>query len=56
MENDINRTDFSPFSNNVGGGPTDDRPEVRLATRADLNKLDTFLNLRVADTQPYDED
>lgn len=41
---------------NVGGGPTDDKPEVHLATRADPNKVDMFLNLRVADIQSCYED
>ena len=41
---------------NVGGGPTDDKPEVHLATRADSNKVDMFLNLRVADIQSCYED
>ena len=41
---------------NVGGGPTDDKPEVHLATRTDPNKVDMFLNLRVADIQSCYED
>ena len=41
---------------NVGGGPTDDKPEVHLVTRADPNKVDMFLNLRVADIQSCYED
>jgi predicted enzyme related to lactoylglutathione lyase len=41
---------------NVGGGPTDDKPEVNLATRTDPNKVDMFLNLRVADIQSCYED
>ena len=36
---------------NVGGGPTDDKPEVHLATRADPNKVNMFMNFRVADIQ-----
>jgi lactoylglutathione lyase len=34
---------------NVGGGPTDDKPEVIAAPPMDLNHLSSFLNLRVAD-------
>jgi catechol 2,3-dioxygenase-like lactoylglutathione lyase family enzyme len=34
---------------NVGGGPTDDKPEVILETPSDLNRVSSFLNLRVAD-------
>jgi catechol 2,3-dioxygenase-like lactoylglutathione lyase family enzyme len=34
---------------NVGGGPTDDKPEVTLETPSDLNRVDSFLNIRVAD-------
>lgn len=34
---------------NVGGGPTDDKPDVTLATPADPNRVSSFLNLRVAD-------
>ena len=34
---------------NVGGGPTDDKPEVTLATPADPGRTSAFLNLRVAD-------
>lgn len=36
---------------NVGGGPTDDKPDVTLAARKDPNTVDMFLNLRVADIQ-----
>jgi catechol 2,3-dioxygenase-like lactoylglutathione lyase family enzyme len=32
-----------------GGGPTPDKPEVLLETPSNLNKVTTFLNLRVAD-------
>jgi|SRR5277367_1187361 len=32
-----------------GGGPTPDKPEVRLETPADPNRVNSFLNLRVAD-------
>ena len=34
---------------NVGGGPTDDKPEVVLETPPDLNRTSAFLNIRVAD-------
>ena len=34
---------------NVGGGPTDDKPSVTLATPDDPDRTSAFLNLRVAD-------
>jgi lactoylglutathione lyase len=34
---------------NVGGGPTDDKPEVTLTTPTDPGRTSAFLNLRVAD-------
>jgi catechol 2,3-dioxygenase-like lactoylglutathione lyase family enzyme len=34
---------------NVGGGPTDDKPEVTLETPSDLNRVTSFLNIRVTD-------
>jgi lactoylglutathione lyase len=34
---------------NEGGGPTDDKPTVTLATPADPNRTSAFLNVRVAD-------
>ena len=34
---------------NVGGGPTDDKPEVTLETPKDLNRVGSFLNIRVKD-------
>jgi catechol 2,3-dioxygenase-like lactoylglutathione lyase family enzyme len=34
---------------NVGGGPTDDKPTVTLATPADRDRSSAFLNVRVAD-------
>ncbi|MGH2992958.1 MAG: VOC family protein [Solirubrobacterales bacterium] len=41
---------------NVGGGPTEDKPEVILDTPADPNRVSSFLNIRVADIQAvYDE-
>jgi catechol 2,3-dioxygenase-like lactoylglutathione lyase family enzyme len=36
---------------NSGGGPTPDKPEVTLETPTDLNRVNGFLNLRVADIQ-----
>jgi catechol 2,3-dioxygenase-like lactoylglutathione lyase family enzyme len=41
---------------NVGGGPTDDKPEVALVTPKDPNETSAFLNVRVADIhQAYEE-
>jgi catechol 2,3-dioxygenase-like lactoylglutathione lyase family enzyme len=34
---------------NVGGGPTDDKPEVTLTTPGDPHQTSAFLNIRVAD-------
>jgi len=34
---------------NSGGGPTPDKPKVILETPQDLNRVNSFLNLRVAD-------
>jgi catechol 2,3-dioxygenase-like lactoylglutathione lyase family enzyme len=34
---------------NVGGGPTEDKPEVVLETPPDPNRVSSFLNVRVAD-------
>jgi catechol 2,3-dioxygenase-like lactoylglutathione lyase family enzyme len=34
---------------NSGGGPTPDKPEVLLETPRDRNRVNSFLNLRVAD-------
>ena len=34
---------------NVGGGPTPDKPSVTLSTLADPNKINSFMNIRVAD-------
>ena len=36
---------------NVGGGPTDDKPTVVLETPPDLDRVSSFLNIRVADIQ-----
>ena len=34
---------------NVGGGPTEDKPNVILETPSDPNRVTSFLNIRVAD-------
>jgi catechol 2,3-dioxygenase-like lactoylglutathione lyase family enzyme len=34
---------------NVGGGPTDDKPTVTLEAPRDRNRVNSFLNIRVAD-------
>ncbi|HEY7489358.1 MAG TPA: VOC family protein [Streptosporangiaceae bacterium] len=36
---------------NTGGGPTDDKPTVTLETPSDLDRVSSFLNIRVADIQ-----
>ena len=36
---------------NVGGGPTDDKPDVVLEPPTDLQRTSAFLNIRVADIQ-----
>jgi catechol 2,3-dioxygenase-like lactoylglutathione lyase family enzyme len=36
---------------NVGGGPTEDKPTVTLATPTDPNRVSSFLNIRVADIE-----
>jgi catechol 2,3-dioxygenase-like lactoylglutathione lyase family enzyme len=41
---------------NVGGGPTEDKPEVILETPQDLNRVSSFLNIRVADIQAVYEE
>jgi lactoylglutathione lyase len=38
---------------NVGGGPTDDKPEVVASPLRDSNVLSIFLNLRVSDIRRY---
>jgi catechol 2,3-dioxygenase-like lactoylglutathione lyase family enzyme len=41
---------------NVGGGPTEDKPTVTLAPPDDPDRVDSFMNLRVADIHAaYDE-
>lgn len=34
---------------NVGGGPTEDKPDVTLAAPSDLKNVSSFMNIRVAD-------
>src|SRR5919106_461119 len=41
---------------NVGGGPTDDKPEVILETPQDPSRTSAFLNIRVADIQAVYEE
>ena len=36
---------------NVGGGPTDDKPEITMTPPTDLNRVSSALNIRVADIQ-----
>jgi catechol 2,3-dioxygenase-like lactoylglutathione lyase family enzyme len=36
---------------NVGGGPTEDKPQVTLVAPTDPNRVSAFLNIRVADIQ-----
>lgn len=36
---------------NVGGGPTPDKPTVVLSVLPDRNRINSFMNLRVADIQ-----
>ncbi|MFL5906185.1 MAG: VOC family protein [Solirubrobacterales bacterium] len=41
---------------NVGGGPTDDKPEVELEPPSDPNRVSAFLNIRVADIKSLYEE
>ncbi len=41
---------------NVGGGPTDDKPDVVLDVPDDPNRVSAFLNIRVADIQKVYEE
>ena len=41
---------------NVGGGPTDDKPEVILETPPDPTRTSAFLNIRVADIKSLYEE
>jgi catechol 2,3-dioxygenase-like lactoylglutathione lyase family enzyme len=36
---------------NLGGGPTDDKPDVTLASPSDSTNVSSFMNIRVADIQ-----
>jgi lactoylglutathione lyase len=36
---------------NSGGAGTDDKPDITLETPSDLNKVNAFMNIRVADIQ-----
>ena len=36
---------------NVGGGPTEDKPDVTLAAPTDLNNVSAFMNIRVANVK-----
>jgi len=41
---------------NLGGGPTDDKPDVTLQTPPDPDRVSSFLNIRVADIHAvYDQ-
>ena len=41
---------------NVGGGPTEDKPTVYLAPPSDPDRIDSFMNVRVADIQSIYEE
>jgi catechol 2,3-dioxygenase-like lactoylglutathione lyase family enzyme len=41
---------------NVGGGPTEDKPTVVLAPPDDPDRIDSFMNIRVADIQAIYEE
>ena len=41
---------------NVGGGPTEDKPDVILETPPDPTRTSAFLNIRVADIQAVYDD
>jgi len=41
---------------NVGGGPTDDKPEVTLTTPSEAGRTSAFLNIRVADIRKIYEE
>ena len=38
---------------NVGGGPTDDKPNIRLRPPTSSTEVSSFLNIRVSDIQHY---
>lgn len=52
----ILRFEFSWLILNVGGGPTDDKPNVTLEPPSDPSRTSAFLNLRVADIQQVYEE
>jgi catechol 2,3-dioxygenase-like lactoylglutathione lyase family enzyme len=41
---------------NVGGGPTEDKPDVTMAVPSDQNRVGIAMNIRVADIQAVYED
>ena len=41
---------------NVGGGPTEDKPDVTLEAPSEPNRVSAFLNIRVADIQAVYEE
>jgi predicted enzyme related to lactoylglutathione lyase len=41
---------------NIGGGPTDDKPNVTLRPPSNLNEASNFINIRVADIHRYYEE
>jgi lactoylglutathione lyase len=41
---------------NVGGGPTEDKPDVEMVTPQDPNRVSACMNIRVADVQAVYED
>ena len=41
---------------NVGGGPTEDKPTVTLEAPHDLDRVSSFLNIRVADIEAIHAD
>jgi catechol 2,3-dioxygenase-like lactoylglutathione lyase family enzyme len=41
---------------NVGGGPTEDKPAVTLEAPRDLDRVSSFLNIRVGDIQAIYDD
>lgn len=41
---------------NLGGGPTDDKPDVVLEAPSDRSRVSSFLNIRVADIQAVYEE
>jgi len=41
---------------NVGGGPTEDKPTVTLEAPTDLDRVTSFMNIRVADIEAIHRD